>query len=283
MIVLARRNITIFFRDKANVFFSMMVVLIIIGLYVLFLGDNLVGGMDVPNAQPLMENWIMAGVLATASLTTTLGAFGIMVNDRSDNRDKDFLATPISNGKRVAGYLTGIFTIGFVMTLFTFLVAQVYLYYSYGQFFQWDELLALLGITLLSVLSSTAMMYMIVEFFTSPMAFETASSLLSTMVGFIAGVYVPLGSLPQFVQYLGMLFPVTHGASLYRQVMMQSDMNVAFQGAPTEVVQDFEILMGNTFQIGDTIVTPLMSVAYLILTSLIFYGVAVFFSKRKKQ
>jgi multidrug/hemolysin transport system permease protein len=283
MNVLAKRNITIFFRDKANVFFSMMVVFITIGLYILFLGENLTAGMDVPNAQPLIDNWIMAGILATASLTTTLGAFGIMVNDRQTKRDKDFLATPISNGERVAGYLTGTFTIGLVMTVLTFLVAQGYIYISHGNLFSVNELLALGGITFLSVLSSTAMMYMIVELFTSPMAFETASSILSTIVGFIAGVYVPLGSLPQFVQYIGMLFPVTHGAALYRQVMMQSDINVAFQGAPTEAVENFEILMGNSFQIGDTILSPFVSIGYLILTTLIFYGVAVYLSRRKKR
>lgn len=83
MIVLAKRNMMIFFRDKANVFFSMLVVFITLGLYIIFLGENLASGMtDLPNAGQLVDTWIMAGILATTSLTTTLGAFGIMVNDR---------------------------------------------------------------------------------------------------------------------------------------------------------------------------------------------------------
>lgn len=283
MTVLARRNITIFFRDKANVFFSMLVVLITIGIYVLFLGDNLTSGMGISNAQPLIDKWIMAGILATTSLTTTLGAFGIMVSDRNTKIDKDFLSTPIADAKRVAGYLVGTFAIGFIMTIFTFFIAQIYLYLSHGDLFNFIELLALLGITLISVLSSTAMMYLIVELFNSPMAYETAVSVISSIVGFIAGVYIPLGTLPRFVQYIGMLFPVTHGAALFRQVMMQGEMAIAFQSAPVEVVRDFEHLMGNTFQIGGTVITPVMSVAYLVLTTLIFYGGAVLLSRRKKR
>lgn len=283
MIVLAKRNIKIFFRDKANVFFSMMVVLITLGIYLLFLGDNLTSGMEVPNAEPLIIKWLMAGILAITSLTTTLGAFGILVNDRNQKIDKDFLATPISNSKRVAGYLLGTFIVGLVMTLFTYIIAQTYLYYEFGDLFTIMEFLLIMGITLLSVLSSTAMLFMLVELFSSPMAFETATSLISSLVGFLAGIYIPMGGLPNAVQYFGMLFPVTHGAALYRQIMMDREITEAFQEAPGEVVTEFELAMGNIFEIGDTILSPMVSVVYLIITTLIFYGIAVLISRRKKQ
>jgi len=38
MIGFAKRNLLIFFRDKAAVFFSLLAVFLIIGLYALFLG-----------------------------------------------------------------------------------------------------------------------------------------------------------------------------------------------------------------------------------------------------
>ncbi|PJH58724.1 ABC transporter, partial [Salmonella enterica subsp. enterica serovar Typhimurium] len=154
----------------------------------------------------------MAGILAITSLTSTLGAFGILVNDRARKIDKDFLATPISNVKRVAGYLFGTFTVGFVMTLFTYFIAQGYLYYQHGDLFTLVEFGAIIGIAILSVLSSTAMMFLLVELFTSPMAFETAMTVISSLVGFLAGIYIPMGNLPEAVRYFGILFPVTHGA-----------------------------------------------------------------------
>lgn len=64
------------------------------------------------------------------------------------------------------------------------------------------------------------MMYLVVELFMSQMAYETAVSIISSVIGFLAGIYIPLGVLPQAIQYVGILFPVTHSASLLRQVMM---------------------------------------------------------------
>ncbi|GAA0363032.1 ABC transporter permease [Alkalibacterium iburiense] len=284
MIVLAKRNMMIFFRDKANVFFSMLVVLITLGLYIIFLGENLTSGMtEVPNAGQLVDTWIMAGILATTSLTTTLGAFGIMVNDRDQKVDKDFLATPLSYAKRVAGYLLGTFSIGLIMTLLTLILAQAFIYFNHDQLFTVNEFIQLGGIMLLSVLSSTAMMYVIVELFRSPMAYETATSVISSIIGFVAGVYVPFGVLPRVVQYFAMLFPVTHGAALFRQVMMGAGMDRAFEGVPVEVIQEFELTMGSAFQVGDTILSPTTSLIYLAVTTVIFYGLAVLLAQRKKR
>ena len=39
MIGFTKRNLKVFFRDKPSVFFSLLAAFIIIGLYVLFLGD----------------------------------------------------------------------------------------------------------------------------------------------------------------------------------------------------------------------------------------------------
>ncbi len=41
--MLFKRNLALFFRDRANVFFSLLAVFIIIGLYALFLGETLKG------------------------------------------------------------------------------------------------------------------------------------------------------------------------------------------------------------------------------------------------
>ena len=84
MIIFASRNLKLFFRDRAAVFFSLLAVLIIIGLYVLFLGDMVAGDLTgVPGGRFLMDSWIMAGLLAVTSVTTTMGAVGVVVDDRS--------------------------------------------------------------------------------------------------------------------------------------------------------------------------------------------------------
>ena len=48
IMALSIRNLRLFVRDKALVFFSFLSVIIILGLYVLFLGDIQVQNLNIP-------------------------------------------------------------------------------------------------------------------------------------------------------------------------------------------------------------------------------------------
>lgn len=57
MLTFAQRNLKLFFRDKSAVFFSLLAVFIIIGLYALFLGDVWTDSLsDLANARQLMDS-----------------------------------------------------------------------------------------------------------------------------------------------------------------------------------------------------------------------------------
>ena len=128
MIAFAKRNMKIFFRDKSAVFFSLLGVFIIIGLYALFLDDvwsqNLT---QIPNARTLMDSWIMAGLIAVTSVTTTMGAFEIMVEDKKKKIIKDFYSAPIKRSKLVGGYIISSCLIGIIMSFVAAILAQLYL------------------------------------------------------------------------------------------------------------------------------------------------------------
>ena len=108
MIAFTKRNLKIYFRDRANVMFSLLAVFIIIGLYVLFLGDVWTDNLkEFDGARELMDNWVMAGVLAVTSFTTTMGMLGSMVRDRELQVDMDFRISPISRTVLTSGYIAG--------------------------------------------------------------------------------------------------------------------------------------------------------------------------------
>ena len=86
MNALLMRNLRVYFRDKASVFFSLLSVLIIILLYALFLGDAWSSGSIFQGRQGvkhMIVSWSMAGLLAVGSVTSTMGAYGVMVEDRA--------------------------------------------------------------------------------------------------------------------------------------------------------------------------------------------------------
>lgn len=280
----AARNLKMFFRDKASVFFSLLAAFIIIGLYILFLGDMLKSGMEnVPHARFLMDSWIMAGLLSVTSVTTTMGAFGIMVTDREKKSAKDFAASPVKRSTLAAGYIASSFLIGLLMTLVTFVLAEGYIMAYGGQMLGIASLIKLLGVMLLSVMSSTAMVLFLVSFFSSNNAFATASSILGTLIGFLTGVYIPLGQLPEAVQTVVKFFPVSHASLLFRQVMMEAPLQAAFAGAPQETVSGFKGMMGVSFQIGGTDVSMLASVLVLAGTTVVFFLLSTWNLSRKRK
>ncbi len=280
----AARNLKIFFRDRAAVFFSLLSAFIIIGLYILFLGDMLTGNMQsIPGSRFLIDSWIMAGLLSVTSITTTMGAFGIMVEDTSKKISKDFSASPAKRSSLAGGYIMSSFVIGMIMTFVTFVLAEIYIVAYGGQVLAVSSIVKLLGVLLLSVFSSTALVLFIVSFFKSNNAFATASTILGTLIGFLTGVYIPVGQLPEAVQSVIKFFPVSHASVLFRQVMMENPLQTAFAGAPALVSQEFRQMMGVSFRFGSTETSAAVSLWVLVGTAVVFFVLATWNLSRKRK
>lgn len=279
-----KRNLLMFFRDKASVFFSLLAVFIIIALYALFLGDVWTSSLNtLPNADVIMKLWIMAGLTAVTSATTTMGAFGTMVEDKARGTYKDFSAAPISRMSISGGYVISSYIIGVIMTIVAFVLALIYLVVSGAPLPAAITFLKIFGLILLSTLTNTALIFLVVSFFKSINAYSTASTVVGTLIGFITGIYLPIGNLPEAVQTVVKLFPVSHAASLMREVMMRDMLNESFAGAPAEYMTDFCESMGVTYRFGDTVVTPLASVIVLVGSAILFFAIATFMMSRKKK
>ncbi|MEA5026700.1 hypothetical protein SDC9_154060 [bioreactor metagenome] len=201
MIGFTIRNLKVFFKDKTSVFFSLLAVFVIIGLYALFLGDVFTSSFaSFPQARYLMDSWIMAGVLAVTSFTTTMGAFGIMIEDRTKKINKDFIASPIATGQLVAGYIISSVLIGIVMSLITLVLAEVYIVANGGNILSMSASIKVIGMIILGTFTNCAIVLFIVSFFNSVNAFSTASTIIGTLIGFVTGIYLPIGNLPSAVQ-----------------------------------------------------------------------------------
>lgn len=284
MIAFAKRNLKLFFRDKSAVFFSLMAVFIVLMLYILFLGDVWAEGMsEVPDIKNLMNTWIMAGLLGVTSVTTTMGAFGTMVEDRSRGISKDFYTAPVSRRTIVGGYIASSFLIGVIMSVVTLVIAEVYLLFLGVPLLSPVSLLLTLLVILLTTLSNSALILFMVSFFSSEKAFATASTVIGTLIGFLTGIFLPIGSLPAGVQYVVKCFPPSHGIFLLRQIFMEQQLSDSFAGAPAEVVTEFKDTMGVVCSFGDSVFPNWASVLVLAGTAVLFFALAVLVLSRKKK
>lgn len=281
---LVKRNLLIFFRDKGSVFFSLLAVFVIIGLYVLFLGDMMVSNMrDMPGARFLMDSWIMAGLLAVTPTTTSLGAMGTILVDKKYGMYKDFAASPLKRSTIAAGYILSGFLISLILTLLTFILAEMYILLYGGELLPLDAALKVLGLVVFTTISSSIMMFYLVSCFKSINAYSAASTVTGTLIGFLTGIYIPIGSLPGAVQTAIKLFPPSHAAVLLRRIMMEQAEKVTFAGAPAEMLEAFRLEIGSAFQVGDSILSPCLSLLYLLVFMVVFFALTLAKINRKEN
>lgn len=278
-----KRNLLVFFRDRSSVFFSMLAPFIVIGVYVLFLGNAYsdgFGGMDVTF---MMDRWIMSGLLGVTIISTTMGAFAIMVADRSKNTLKDFYSSPVSRSKLTGGYVISSFIIGFIMTLITFALAEIFIVARGGEVLGLTAFLKTLGILVLTNLCNTAIIFFVVTLLSSENAFATASSIVGTMVGFLTGIYVPIGSLPDAVQWVIKIFPPSHSVSLLRQVMMEKPLAETLAADTEGKLEGIKEELGIVLKVGSHDIPPIVSVLLLVVCGAVFYILSIYSLSRKKK
>jgi multidrug/hemolysin transport system permease protein len=269
------RNLKLYFRDKANIFFSMLAILIIIALFFLFLGRGDFGG------EGIMESWLMAGVLAVASITTSIGAFEIVISDRTNKIAKGFYASPVKRSSITASYMISPFIASVIMTVLTAIGFSIYLVIRGDALPGPVGLLQLAGLIILSNITGTAVLCFIVSLIKTMSVWGTVGTIIGTLSGFLMGVYMPIGQLPNAVQTIMVIFPPFHSAMLFRQILMKKSLEAAYVATAGELdTAALSELLGASYRFGAFEITPLMSVMYLIIAGLVFFGLS--FIKMRK-
>lgn len=115
---LVKRNILLYLRDRASVFFSFLSVIIIIVMYVLFLGNVQLNNLskslgDVGGIDWLVSSWIMAGILTVSTVTVPLGVLGTLIDDRESGKISDFYVSPIKRNVLTLSYLMSSWIVAF--------------------------------------------------------------------------------------------------------------------------------------------------------------------------
>lgn len=275
MLTLIRRNSKLFFKDRMTVFFSLLSSLILIGLYFVFLEGTLSSeAAEYMDTDLLMFNWLIAGILAINSISTTLTVFGTKIKDDEKDITKDFYATPKTKAEIAGGYIGAAFFVSMLISIFTLVIGEAISYFQYGSLISLLTFVKVLGITLVAVFSNSALMYLIILHINSSGAYSMASSLIGSFSGFLAGIYIPIGILPDWTAVIIKIFPASQAASLLRRVLMADEFQ-RMGDVPNDIVLEVKETLGVVFTLGDGYITAVQSFIYVFLTGVVFYLLAV--------
>ena len=256
---IVKRNMINYFYDKTTMFFSFLSVFILILIYVLFLGQMQINEIerhigDVSGISGVVTSWLVAGLVITSSVTVPLATMSDMIADIENKTFNDFYVAPIKRFQIVLAYVISSIIIGVMMAVVTLLLGFFYLGITSGT---WLSLMSLVYMILIIIVSSTlfsSLSYVLLSFVKTASAAGTLNTLVGTLIGFFAGIYVPFGAFSERFQNILKLNPAAQVVSLARKVMTEPYTAEVFQGAPENFVIAYKENYGITFSLfGQTI------------------------------
>lgn len=213
------------------VFLSLLTQIIILGLFLLFIKNSYVDGINealgdlkdkVTDAdiETLVNSWMISGVIGTSVITSTLSALNVMVSDKQHMIDFDYNASSVKGSVVVMSYFSGAVLCSLI-TSFTLLAAGLIFVAATGVFLLTiTDVLLLIGLVLLGSVSSTIILMTIISFFKKDSTYSAFSVLLSTLVGFIVGAYFPVSQLSETTQTIVNLVPGAQITGMIRSILV---------------------------------------------------------------
>ena len=285
---LVSRNNKVFRRDKTQVFFSLLSVIIVIALYGIFLQKLQIDAIEqvtkaTPETVTMVNEWLVAGLLSMIAVTTTLSAFGIAVQDLESKSVADFLTAPISRAKIQLSYVLNSFLIGLTFSFIAFIASEIFIVSAGDQLLAITDMLKVIGILILSVLLASTFNMFLVLFIHSQNSFSTLNTIVGTALGFLCGVYVPFGVLPSFAQNLIMYFPISHSTLLLREAFMHNSIQTVFSDAPNSQVEEYLINYGIVYEINNNLLSSSTSYIVIVITTLLLATFSILIFKKKNK
>lgn len=288
LISLVKRNNKVFRRDKTQVFFSLLSIIIVIALYAIFLKQMQVDAIEsittaTPEVKTMVNEWLIAGLLSMIAVTSTLGAFGIAVHDMESKVTADFLTAPISRAKIQLSYIMNAFIIGLIFSLIAFIGCEIFIVVTGGNWLSAGDFLKVSGLLILSVALASVFNMFLVLFVQSQNAFATLSTIVGTALGFLCAIYIPLGVLPAFAQNLVKYFPISHTTLLLREAFMQDSLQTVFEGAPAAMVEEYQLSYGVMYEMNGQLISSTTSLLFIIVTILVLTVLSIVIFKQKNK
>ena len=294
---LVKRNILVFMRDYAAVFFSVLSMLIILLLMVVFLGkmntDNVLwvlseyGGerdilQDEKNAQYLIQMWTLAGILAVNTFTVPLTVMQTMVRDEVNGHLASFYVAPVKRMKIVLGYTLASWLIGGGMSVLTLIIGEIYMVTQGYSLLAPVAVLKILAMIMLNALVYSAVGYLLALFIHSESAWGGMLTVMGTLVGFLGAIYLPVSMLSEKIVNVLKCLPVLHGTAMMREVLTKDAMSTTFAGLPDLVPELFAKEIGITLWNGEAQITLGNQILVLAVYAIMAIVVAGIISKRRK-
>lgn len=292
-IILIKRNIKLFFKDKGMFFTALITPAILLVLYATFLGnvyrDSFVTHIQNAVALPdklidsLVASQLISSILAVSCVTVAFCSNFLMVQDKANGTARDFKIAPIKSSVLSLSYYVATILSTLLICFSATAVCLIYLA-SIGFYMSVADVFLLILDVFLLVLFGTALSSVINFFLSSQGQISAVGTIVSSGYGFICGAYMPISSFNSGLQKVISFLPGTYGTSLVRYHAMRGGLaEMENEGVPAEIIDNLMDAIDCNLYFFDHKVEPW--VMYLILSGsiLILLGVYIALNALRKK
>jgi multidrug/hemolysin transport system permease protein len=290
---LVKRNMKIYLRDKGTVFFSLLSMLVVLILMLFFLGDMSVEGLtdllsaipgrnavqDADHAFLFVTLWTCGGIVSINAVTVTLAVYSSMIKDRTEGRLGSICTAPVSRFTISAAYVTAAWICSCIICVLTLVLSEIYCMVKGGVYFSFLSHLKLLCMIGANSFTYAALMYLAAVLVKTQGAWSGIGTVVGTLVGFLGGIYLPIGSLAENIGNILKCTPVIYGAKMFRSIMTEEICSEIFSGTPKTLQREYLTAMGVRIDFFDISVSNTACVMILLISGIVFMVMGAFATK----
>lgn len=291
------RNLKMYFRDRGAVFFSLLSMVIVIVLMVFFLGDMSINGItsflegipgrdaaeDAKNAELFVLAWTFAGIISINAVTVTLGIYSIMIKDRVNGKLNSIYTAPVKRSTIAGAYIATAWIGSVLVCTITLFLTELYGVVKGMEAYSFGAHLQLIGMIMVNSFVYAALMYVMAVMAKTEGAWSGFGTVVGTLVGFLGGIYIPIGSLSDTIAGILKCTPVIYGTSMFRSVMTKDILNKIFEGIPGEALTEYKEELGIDLKVFDNVIGITEEWFILLGCGIIFFIIGICMIKYGKK
>ena len=294
LVIMLKRNIKLFFKDKGMFFTSLITPAILLVLYATFLAkvykDAFVSSLPVGFVldegimNGLVGGQLISSLLAVSCITVAFCSNFLMVQDKANGTIKDLRIAPVKSSILSVSYYIASFTSTLIICLIATVICLAYIgiigwYMSFV-----DVLLLVLDVVILS-LFGTALSSVINYFLSTQGQISAVGSIVSSCYGFICGAYMPISSFATGLQKVISFLPGTYGTALVRNHAMNGVLKeMEKEGVPSQVVESIKDSIDcNIYFFDNKVDISSMYIILVVTVALLVGGYIALNMVKKKQ
>lgn len=251
------RNIKIFARNRVQLIFT-----IIMPFFFLYVFSAIFKNENIENP----VNYMLAGIVITTVFQTSLTIATSTIEDIVSGFMKEVLVSPVKRIQIAAGQLLSAATIATLQGI-------IILFIGYFIGLKFTSLLtpfAVIGVMIVVGLVFSGLGLYIAALVKNSQTFQIVITAITMPLTFLCGAYIPLSLLPNILQNIAYLNPMTYTTAFFRTIILEK----------TSLTTEQLIAEQLAFKIGSFVITPPVSMVIVIIFGLVFLLLStVVFSK----